>query len=111
MLNGRATKVSDISTSFDLGNPPDLAALGLQSAICMPMLEDGHLWGTLSVFDVKKRERTANDERALATLGNQRVVADRNAEQYHNNQRSLCELKNLQKPLQTATSTLNLDQA
>ncbi|HEY8863311.1 MAG TPA: GAF domain-containing protein, partial [Candidatus Dormibacteraeota bacterium] len=61
MLNERATAVSDISTSFDLGNPPDLVALGLQSAICMPMLEDGQLWGTLSVFDVKTREWTAND--------------------------------------------------
>jgi HD-GYP domain-containing protein (c-di-GMP phosphodiesterase class II) len=110
MLNARATKVSDVSTSFDLGSPPDLAAFGLQSAICMPMLEDGHLWGTLSVFDVKKREWTANDERVLATLGNQGVVAVRNAELYDNNQRSIWELKNLQEALQAATSTLDLNQ-
>ena len=110
MLNGRSTKVSDISTSFDLGNPPDLAALGLQSAICMPMLEDGHLWGTLSVFDVKKRDWTTNDERVLGTLGNQGVVAVRNAELYDNNQRSIWELKNLQEALQAATSTLDLNQ-
>jgi HD-GYP domain-containing protein (c-di-GMP phosphodiesterase class II) len=110
MLNERATAVSDISTSFDLGNPPDLVALGLQSAICMPMLEDGQLWGTLSVFDVKTREWTANDQRVLATLGNQGVVAVRNAELYDNNQRSIWELKNLQEALQAATSTLDLNQ-
>jgi HD-GYP domain-containing protein (c-di-GMP phosphodiesterase class II) len=110
MLNGRATAVSDLSTSFDLGNPPDLASLGLQSAICMPMLEDGQLWGTLSVFDVKKRDWTANDQRVLGTLGNQGVVAVRNAELYDNNQRSIWELKNLQEALQAATSTLDLNQ-
>jgi HD-GYP domain-containing protein (c-di-GMP phosphodiesterase class II) len=110
MLNGRATAVPDISASFDLRSPPDLVALGLQAAICMPMLEDGRLWGTLSVFDVKKREWTADDQRVLATLGNQGVVAVRNAELYDNNQRSIWELKNLQEALQAATSTLDLNQ-
>ena len=110
MLSGRATAVPDISASFDLRNPPDLVAYGLQAAICMPMLEDGHLWGTLSVFDVKKREWTPNDHRVLATLGNQGVVAVRNAELYDNNQRSIWELKNLQEALQAATSTLDLNQ-
>jgi len=74
------------------------------------MLEDGQLWGTLSVFDVKTREWTANDQRVLATLGNQGVVAVRNAELYDNNQRSIWELKNLQEALQAATSTLDLNQ-
>jgi GAF domain-containing protein len=110
MLSGRATAVPDISASFDLGSPPDLVAYGLQSAISMPMLEDGRLWGTLSVFDVKKREWTGNDQRVLATLGNQGVVAVRNAELYDNNQRSIWELKNLQEALQAATSTLDLNQ-
>jgi HD-GYP domain-containing protein (c-di-GMP phosphodiesterase class II) len=110
MLSGRPTAVPDISASFDLRNPPDLVAYGLQAAICMPMLEDGHLWGTLSVFDVKKREWTPNDHRVLATLGNQGVVAVRNAELYDNNQRSIWELKNLQEALQAATSTLDLNQ-
>src|SRR3981081_415018 len=76
----------------------------------MPMLEDGHLWGTLAVFDAKKREWTTNDQRVLATLGNQGVVAVRNAELYDNNQRSIWELKNLQEALQAATSTLDLNQ-
>ena len=110
MLSGRATAVPDISASFDLGSPPDLVAYGLQAAIGMPMLEDGRLWGTLSVFDVKKREWTADDQRVLATLGNQGVVAVRNAELYDNNQRSIWELKNLQEALQAATSTLDLNQ-
>jgi GAF domain-containing protein len=110
MLGGRATAVPDISTSADLMSPPDLTAYGLQAAICVPMLEDGRLWGTLSVFDVKKREWTTDDQRVLATLGNQGVVAVRNAELYDNNQRSIWELKNLQEALQAATSTLDLNE-
>jgi len=110
MLRGKATAVQDISASFDLQSPPDLVAYGLQAAICVPMLEDGRLWGTLSAFDVKKREWTADDNRVLATLGNQGVVAVRNAELYDNNQRSIWELKNLQEALQAATSTLDLNQ-
>jgi len=110
MLGGRATAVSDISASADLMSPPDLVAYGLQAAICVPMLEDGRLWGTLSVFDVKKREWTTDDQRVLATLGNQGVVAVRNAELYDNNQRSIWELKNLQEALQAATSTLDINQ-
>ncbi len=110
MLSLRATQVPDINSSFELRSPPDLVAYGLQAAISMPMLEDGHLWGTLSVFDVKKRDWTADDQRVLATLGNQGVVAVRNAELYDNNQRSIWELKNLQEALQAATSTLDLNQ-
>lgn len=110
MLSLRATAVADVSASFDLSSPPDLAAYGLQAAICAPMLEDGHLWGTISVFDVKKREWTGDDQRVLATLGNQGVVAVRNAELYDNNQRSIWELRNLQEALQAATSTLDLAQ-
>jgi HD-GYP domain-containing protein (c-di-GMP phosphodiesterase class II)/putative methionine-R-sulfoxide reductase with GAF domain len=110
MLSARPTAVPDISASFDLQAPPDLVTYGLHSAICVPMLEDEHLWGTLSVFAAKKREWTANDQRVLATLGNQGVVAIRNAELYDNNQRSIWELKNLQEALQAATSTLDLNQ-
>jgi len=110
MLSLRTTAVPDLTANPDLSSPPDLVALGLQAAICVPMLEDGHLWGTLSVFDVKKREWTTDDQRVLATLGNQGVVAVRNAELYDNNQRSIWELKNLQEALQAATSTLDLNQ-
>ncbi len=110
MLSLRATAVPNLNASFDLRSPPDLIAYGLQAAICMPMLEDGHLWGTLSVFDVKKREWTADDQRVLTTLGNQGVVAVRNAELYDNNQRSIWELEHLQEALQAATSSLDLNQ-
>ncbi len=110
MLGGRPIAVPDLSASSELRSPPDLEAHGLNAAICMPMLEDGRLWGTLSVFDVKKREWTTDDQRVLATLGNQGVVAVRNAELYDNNQRSIWELKNLQEALQAATSTLDLNQ-
>jgi GAF domain-containing protein len=110
MLSLRVVAVSEFSASPDLQSPPDLTGQGIQAAICTPMLEDGHLWGTLSVFDVKKREWTPDDPRVLATLGNQGVVAVRNAELYDNNQRSIWELKNLQEALQAATSTLDLNE-
>jgi GAF domain-containing protein len=109
MLSGRPTAVPDVSASFDLQAPPDLVTFGLQSAICVPMLEDEHLWGTLSVFATKKRDWTANDQRVLATLGNQGVVAIRNAELYDKDKRVIWELKNLQEALQAATSSLDLD--
>jgi HD-GYP domain-containing protein (c-di-GMP phosphodiesterase class II) len=110
MLSLRATAVADLAANPDLSAPPDLVAYGLQAAFCTPMLEDGRLWGTLSVFDVKKRQWTTDDQRVLATLGNQGVVAVRNAELYDNNQRSIWELRNLQEALQAATSTLDLNQ-
>src|SRR5256886_6607080 len=74
------------------------------------MLEEGHLWGTLSVFDGKKREWRADDQRVLSTLGNQGVVAVRNAELYEKNERIIWELRNLQEALQAASSTLDLNQ-
>ena len=110
MLSLRPTALADVAASFDLGSPPDLAAYGMQAALCTPMLEDGQLWGTLSVFDSKKREWAPDDQRVLATLGNQGVVAVRNAELYDKNQRSIWELRNLQEALQAATSTLDLNQ-
>src|SRR5258705_424946 len=88
---------------------PDLKGSGLRSALWTPMLEDGRMWGTLSVFDVRPREWTEDDQRVLSTLGNQGVVAIRNAELYDDNKRSIWELKNLQEALQAATSTLDLN--
>ena len=110
MLSQGVTALADTSASFDLSSPPDLKAYGLRSALCTPMLEDGRLWGTLTVFDVRPREWTGDDQRVLSTLGNQGVVAVRNAELYDDNQRSIWELKNLQEALQAATSTLDLNQ-
>src|SRR6266702_353803 len=110
MLSQGVTALADTSASFDLSSPPDLQTYGLRSALCTPMLEDGRLWGTLTVFDVRPREWTEDDQRVLSTLGNQGVVAVRNAELYDDNQRSIWELKNLQEALQAATSTLDLNQ-
>src|SRR5438309_4851458 len=110
MMSLRETAVPDIDLSFDVQSPPDLHAHKIQAAICAPMLEEGRLWGTLSVFDHKKREWTADDQRVLATLGNQGVVAVRNAELYEKHERSIWELRNLQEALQAATSTLDLNQ-
>src|SRR5229473_3510688 len=108
MLSQSVTALADTSASFDLSSPPDLKAYGLRSALCTPMLEDGRMWGTLTVFDVRPREWTEDDQRVLSTLGNQGVVAIRNAELYDDNQRSIWELKSLQEALQAATSTLDL---
>jgi HD-GYP domain-containing protein (c-di-GMP phosphodiesterase class II) len=110
MLSLQPVAVPDLSQSPELQSPPDLVHFGLHAAICMPMLENGQLWGTLSVFDVKKREWTTDDHGVLATLGNQGVVAVRNAKLYDDNQRSIWELRNLQEALQAATSTLELPQ-
>ncbi len=108
MLSQRATIISDLDWQSDLASPPDLT--GFKAAICTPMLEGGELWGTLSVFDEKKRDWTADDQRVLATLGSQAVVAIRNAELYEKNERSIWELRNLQEALQAATSTLDLNE-
>jgi putative nucleotidyltransferase with HDIG domain len=110
MLSEQPIAVPDLSQSPELQSPPDLSHFGLHAAICMPMLEDGNLWGTLSVFDVKKREWTTDDLRVLATLGNQGVVALRNAELYDSSQRDVWELRNLQDALQAATSANDLNQ-
>ena len=110
MLSERATAVSDIEATPDLRTPPNLHSYGLAAAVCTPMLEEGQVWGTLSVFDNEKRDWTADDQRVLATLGNQGVVAIRNAELYQKNERIIWELRNLQEALQAATSTLDLNQ-
>ena len=110
MLSQRTTAVANLDASPDLSPAQDLGASWLHAAICTPMLEEGRLWGTLTVFDSKKREWTPDDQRVLATLGNQGVVAVRNAELYEKNERSIWELSNLQEALQAATSTLDLNQ-
>ncbi len=110
MLSQSVTALADATKSFDLGSPPDLDSYGLRSGICTPMVEGGHLWGTLSVFDLKPRDWTEDDKRVLATLGSQGVVSVRNAELNDHNTRSIWELTNLQEALQAATSTLDLNE-
>ncbi|HUZ86520.1 MAG TPA: GAF domain-containing protein [Candidatus Baltobacterales bacterium] len=108
MLSLRVTTVPDVSASFDLSSPPDLAGYGIKAAMSAPMLEDNRLWGTISVFDAKKREWTEDDQRVLTTLGNQAVVAVRNADVYSESERRNWELGHLQKALKAATETLDL---
>jgi len=110
MLSRLATAVSDLTSEPELRSAGDRVGAGMEAAICMPMLEEGGLWGTLTVFDTKKREWTDDDHRVLSTLGNQGVVAARNAELYEKHERSIWELRNLQEALQAATSTLDLNQ-
>jgi HD-GYP domain-containing protein (c-di-GMP phosphodiesterase class II) len=110
MLSRLPTAVEDLSTNSDLVASFDGLASMMQAAICTPMLEEGQLWGTLTVFDSKKREWEGDDKRVLATLANQGVVAVRNAELYEKNERSIWELRSLQEALQAATSTLDLNQ-
>ena len=110
MLSKQATPVPVLAARPELAAEPDLLASGVKAAVCTPMLEEDRLWGTLTVFDDKNREWTADDQRVLATLGSQGVVAIRNAELYEKNERSIWELRNLQEALQAATSTLDLNQ-
>ena len=110
MLSEIVTPLEDTNASFDLSSPPDLQSYGLRSALCTPMLEEGELWGTLSVFDVRPREWTANDRRVLSTLGSQGVVAVQNAERYEGNERIISHLRVLQDALRAATSTLDLNE-
>ncbi len=110
MLGGRLVAVPDATESMDLASPPDLVGLGLHGAICVPMVQGSEVWGTLSVFDGKRREWTEDDRRVLSTLGNQAVVALKNAELYDASQKMIWELQNLHEGLQAATSTLDLDQ-
>jgi HD-GYP domain-containing protein (c-di-GMP phosphodiesterase class II) len=110
MLSNSVTALADASKSFDLGSPPDLRSYGLLSGLCTPMNEGARLWGTLSVFDVKRRDWTQDDQQFLATLGSQGVNSVRNAELNDHNARSIRELTSLQDALKAATSTLELNE-
>ena len=110
MLSARPTAVPDISA--ELRPAVTARPRHLRPAVRDLRADAGGQAPVGNAFGVrnKKREWTANDQRVLATLGNQGVVAIRNAELYDNNQRSIWELKNLQEALQAATSTLDLNQ-
>jgi putative nucleotidyltransferase with HDIG domain len=109
MLSGRPTAVTDISSSWELADPV-LAAFGARSALCVPMHEGRTIWGTLSVFDGAERKWTDDDLRVLGTLGNEAVVAIKNAELYDESKKMIWELSNLHESLKAITSTIELDQ-
>ncbi|MDQ6692616.1 MAG: GAF domain-containing protein, partial [Candidatus Dormibacteraeota bacterium] len=109
-LSRQPLAVPDVIESFDLAAPPDLAGAGLHGALCVPIIHQGALWGTLSVFSTLRREWSDGDERVLSTLGNHAVVALRNAELFDSSQKMVWELGNLMDGLTAVTSTLDLDE-
>jgi putative nucleotidyltransferase with HDIG domain len=108
MLSGKPVAVTDLSTTWDLQDPV-LAAYGLRAALCVPMVEGAGYWGTLSVFDDQPRTWSDDDVRVLQTLGNESVVAVKNAELYDSSKQMIWELSNLHEGLKAITSTLELD--
>ncbi len=110
MLSGRPVAISDLTASWDGLDDPALVAHGIRSALSVPVLEGGERWGTLSVFDVQPRGWTEDDIRVLSTLGNEAVVALKNAELYDSSKKMIWELTNLHEGLRAVTSTLELDQ-
>ena len=110
MLSRQPLGVPDTIDTFDLASPPDLAAHGLHGALCVPMLQGDELWGTISVYSQEKRDWTEDDVRVISTLGNQAVVALKNAELYDTSQKMVWELSNLHNGLKAITGTLDLDQ-
>ncbi len=109
LLTGKPVAVSDLGSSWDLQDPT-LVSHGLRSSLTVPVFEGGRVWGTLSVFDVQTRAWTDDDIRILSTLGNEAVVALKNAELYDSSKKMIWELTNLHEGLKAVTSTLELDQ-
>lgn len=109
ILSGNALSIPDLASSWDLTDPT-LAPYGVRGAICVPMREGEVIWGTLSVFDVNPRSWTSDDVRVLQTLGNEAVVAVKNAELYDQSKKMIWELTNLHDGLKAVSSTLDLGQ-
>ena len=109
-LSRQLVAVPDISGSFDLAAPPDLASLGIHAALCAPVVHQDALWGTLSVFSREKKDWSEDDKRVLSTLGNQAVVALKNAELFDSSQKMVWELGNLMDGLTAVTSSLEIDE-
>ena len=108
MLSGQPLHSSDVIDSFDLATPPDLAPEGVHGALCVPILHQQKLWGTLAVLGPEKKEWSEDDARVLAMLGNQAVVALQNAELFDRSRQKEWELSNLHEGLTAVTSTLEL---
>ncbi|HEX6548297.1 MAG TPA: GAF domain-containing protein, partial [Candidatus Dormibacteraeota bacterium] len=109
MLSGKPVAVTDLSSAWEVQDST-LAAQGIRGALAVPMIQGQTFWGTLSVLDRNPRTWTDDDVRVLATLGNETVVAVRNAELYDASKKMIWELSNLHEGLKTVTSTLELDQ-
>jgi HD-GYP domain-containing protein (c-di-GMP phosphodiesterase class II) len=110
MLSRQPVAIADVADSFDLASPPDLAANGLRGALAVPISHQGTFWGALAVFTPERREWTEEDKRLLGTIGNQVVVALKNAELYDASQKMVWELGTLMSGLTAVTSTISLPQ-
>ena len=108
-LSRQPLAVSDVIDSFDLANPPDLAAARLHAALCVPIFSQQEFWGTLAVFCPDKKEWSGDDARVLSTLANQAVVALENAELFDSSRKNIWELNHLMAGLTAVTSSLDLD--
>ncbi|TMD08883.1 MAG: GAF domain-containing protein [Chloroflexi bacterium] len=110
MLSRQPLAVPDVHDSFDLANPPDLAAAMVRGGLCVPIIHQQALWGTLAVFTADRKQWAEADLRVIATLANQAVVALQNAELFDGSNRMVWELQNLMGGLTAVTSTLNLEE-
>ncbi|HEX6489721.1 MAG TPA: GAF domain-containing protein [Candidatus Dormibacteraeota bacterium] len=109
MLSGAPLALPDATESLEMSNPPDLVGAGLSGAMCVPMLDEGQVRGTISVFSRLRREWSEDDVRSLSTLANATLVALKNAELYDQKNQMVWELSNLHEGLRAVTSTLELD--
>lgn len=110
MLSRRPLALADATESLEMMSPPDLAAYGLQGALCVPMIEEGQVRGTISVFARERRQWSEDDIRSLSTLASSAVVAIKNAELYDQSRNMIWEISNLHEGLKAVTSTLQLDE-
>ena len=110
MLSRQPVAVADVAASSDLASPPDLAAAGIHGALCVPISHQGEFWGALAVATGEPKDWTGEDKRLLSTLGNQLVVALRNAELFDASQKMVWELGTLMSGLTAVTSTISLPQ-
>ena len=109
ILSGQTLRSPDVIDSFDLASPPDLALEGVHGAVCVPIIHQQRLWGTLAVLGPEKRDRSDDEARVLAILGNQAVVALQNAELFDRIRQKEADLSDLHQGLTAITSTLDLD--
>ena len=110
MLSSAPVALPDASDSFEMSSPPDLAELGLHGALCVPMLFEGRVEGTISVFSTSRREWTEDDIRPLSALGSNLWNSLKTAETLEASKKLNWELSNLHEGLRAVTSTLQLDE-
>ena len=109
MVSGQPLHTPDVIDSFDLASPPELALEGVHGAVCVPIIHQERLWGTLAVLGPEKKDWSDDEARVLAILGNQAVAALQNAELFDRSRQKESEHSNLHEGLTAITSTLDLE--